>query len=75
MYILNENKRMVKHGNTLNVNDFLSEHDIFHIHKIWVQWSCAMQFHHNFIMVWKNSYKAIGGKNDRQVFSYDKKDM
>ena len=45
---------------------------LFVIFIILAQWSCAMQFHHNLIIVQKNLYKAIGSKNDRQIFSYDK---
>ena len=71
MHILKQKKRLLKHDNIPNVNVFLSQH-VFFIFIILAQCSCAMQFQHNLIIVQKNLYKAIGSKNDRQIFSYDK---
>ena len=50
---------------------FICLNIFFLIFNILAQWSCAMQFHHNLIIVQKNLYKAIGSKNDRHIFSYD----
>ena len=50
MHILNKNKRMLKHDNIPNVSTRFFSYASF----IWLQGSCAMQFHHNLII-------AIGG--------------